>query len=384
MALQVLLFTRYGRTGASSRLRFLQYAARLDEYDIDVHPAPFLDDDYLRELYAGRRPSMKRILGFYSERLRQIVRAQDFDVVWIEKEVLPWVPHWVGMTALGSLPTVVDCDDAWHLRYSESPNPLVRCALGKKLERIAKRADFVIVANKFLQSWAENAGARHVTCIPTVVDLRRYPRAPLPAAEPFTIGWIGTPETAPYLDTIKGALRQVLAKANTRLLLVGAKQPFLPEHDVETQPWSEASETSLLNRMHVGIMPLAQGAWEYGKSGYKLVQYMAAGRPVVASPVGVNCDVVEDGVNGFFAATEEEWVERLEQFRGNLALSAAMGAAARETVEKSFSLSATVPKVAEILRSAAALNEDGRRPCRTVSRLGLARSAGSNGVAPSR
>lgn len=299
---------------------------------------------------------MERIFAFYSERLRHLIRARDFDVVWIEKEVLPWMPHWVCLATLGSLPLVVDFDDAWHLRYSRSANPFVRWMLATKLERVAKRADFVVVANKFLQSWAEDAGARNITCIPTVVDLRRYPQGAMPPAEPFTIGWIGSPETAPYLDTIKGALRQVLAKDNTRLLLVGVDQSFLPLHNVETEPWSEATETSLLNRMHVGIMPLAQGAWEYGKSGYKLVQYMAACRPVVASPVGVNCDVVKEGVNGYFAVTEEEWVGRLEQFRDNLALTAALGSAARQTVETSFSLRETVPRVAKILRSAAALN----------------------------
>ena len=135
MGLRVLLLTRYGRTGASSRLRFLQYLPGLDEYDIDVHPA------------------------------------------------LPWVPSWVARTVLGSLPLVIDFDDAWHLRYNRSPNPLVRWTLGKKLEQMARRADFVIVANKFLQSWAEDAGAECVTCIPTVVDLRRYPQTALPPGQ---------------------------------------------------------------------------------------------------------------------------------------------------------------------------------------------------------
>ena len=263
MGLRVLLLTRYGRTGASSRLRFLQYLPGLDRYDIDVHPAPFLDDVYLRELYDGRRPSMGRVLAFYSERLHCLVKSREFDVVWIEKEVLPWVPDWLARTVLGSLPLIIDFDDAWHLRYSRSPNPLVRWTLGHKLERMAQRADFVIVANKFLQNWAEDAGADQVTCIPTVVDLRRYPQTPLPPAEPFTIGWIGTPETAPYLDTIKSALKQVLAKPATRLLLVGAEPSFLPLPNVETQSWSEAREADLLQRMHVGIMPLPQGAWEY-------------------------------------------------------------------------------------------------------------------------
>ena len=229
-------------------------------------------------------------------------------------------------TVLGSLPLVIDFDDAWHLRYSRSSNPLVRWTLGNTLERMAKRADFVIVANRFLQTWAEDAGAKRVTCIPTVVDLRRYPQTALPPAEPFTIGWIGTPETAPYLDTIKRALKRVLAKEDTRLLLVGAEPSFLPLANVECQSWSESRDADLLQRMHIGIMPLPQGAWEYGKSGYKLVQYMAASRPVVASPVGVNCDVVKEGVNGFFAISEEEWVGNLERFRGNLGLTERLGA----------------------------------------------------------
>src|SRR6476659_10366439 len=108
---------------------------------------------------------------------------------------------------------------------------------------MARRADFVIVANKFLQSWAEDAGATSVTCIPTVVDLRRYPQTALPAPEPFTIGWIGTPETAPYLDTIKGALKQVLAKENTRLLLDGAEPSFLPLPNVPVLVGGEGSQS---------------------------------------------------------------------------------------------------------------------------------------------
>jgi len=130
-------------------------------------------------------------------------------------------------------------------------------------------------------------------------------------------------------------------------------------------------------------MPLPRGTWEYGKSGYKLVQYMAAKRPVIASPVGVNCDVVTEGVNGFFAMTETEWVEKLELLRDDLALAARLGSAARETVETSFSLKATLPKIAEILQSAAALRPPRRRAwLRGAAKLDPARSAGSGGAAP--
>jgi glycosyltransferase involved in cell wall biosynthesis len=112
---------------------------------------------------------------------------------------------------------------------------------------------------------------------------------------------------------------------------------------------------------------------------------MAASRPVVASPVGVNCDVVKEGVNGFFAITEEEWIANLERFRGNVGLTSALGAAARQTVEESFSLSATIPKIAEILLSAAALRRPTRRKlARSSFKPDLARSAASSDAAPSR
>jgi glycosyltransferase involved in cell wall biosynthesis len=357
MGLNVLLLARYGRTGASSRLRLFQYLPGLDEYDIDVFPTFFLDDAYLSDLYAGRRPSIGRVLAFYSDRLRTLITARKFDVVWVEKEVMPWIPEWLASSAFRSLPLVVDFDDAWHLRYSDSSNPLVRFTLGKKLEGIARRADCVIVANKFLQNWAEQAGARRVIRIPTVVDVQRYPPSVLPEPEPFTIGWIGTPETVVYLDMIKSALEQVLARENTRLLLVGAERSPLPLPNVEVQPWSEATELGFLQRIHVGIMPLPHGPWEHGKSGYKLLQYMAASRPVVASPVGGNYELVRDGENGFFAVTKEEWVANIERFRGNLPLVTALGSAGREMVHTSFALDATVPKIAEILQAAAASGE---------------------------
>jgi glycosyltransferase involved in cell wall biosynthesis len=111
---------------------------------------------------------------------------------------------------------------------------------------------------------------------------------------------------------------------------------------------------------------------------------MAASRPVVASPVGVNCDVVKEGVSGFFAITEDEWVGNLERFRGNLALTESFGAAARATVEDSFSLRATVPKIAEILKAAAALRPTRRKPSRADFKPDPAHCVGSSGAAPSR
>jgi hypothetical protein len=137
-----------------------------------------LDDAYLKELYGDQRPSLQRVITFYSQRLKHLAKANKFYVVWIEKEALPWIPPFIELSALRSVPVVMDFDDAWHLRYTESPNPVVRFALTDKLGRLAKRADHVIVANKFLQNWAEGTGASSVRCVPTVVDLTRYEQRP--------------------------------------------------------------------------------------------------------------------------------------------------------------------------------------------------------------
>ena len=349
----MLLLTRYSRAGPSSRLRFLQYLPGLRAHGIEVEVAPFFHHDYLERRYAGHAPSPARLIGCYWRRIRDLARAPGFDVVWVEKEALPWMPAAAELSALCRSPLIVDFDDAWHLRYRDASSRIVRLALRRKLEAIARRADAVVVGNAFLQRWAEEAGAAKVTRIPTVLDLSRYSAGPPPSGSPFTIGWIGTPETIRYLDGIRGALTRLLDGGGTRLLLIGVRRFCLAGPHVETQAWSETAEDRLLQRIHVGVMPLRDGAWEHGKSACKLLQYMAAGRPVVASPVGTARTVVRSGVNGVFATTDGEWVTAIESLRADPAAAAAMGSSARRTVEASYSLELTLPKIADVLLAAA-------------------------------
>jgi glycosyltransferase involved in cell wall biosynthesis len=344
--------TRYSRNGASSRLRFLQYQAGLTASGIDLEVAPFFDSDYLRDRYAGRSPPLSRLVRYYARRVGRLAGAVAYDALWVEKEALPWVPAVIELRLFRDVPLIVDFDDAWHLRYGEASSPFAQLMLRQKLEAIARRADVVIVGNSFLERWAHTAGARQVVRIPTVLDLSRYAATPLPARGPFTIGWIGTPATVHYLETIRGALTRLLACADTRLLLIGVDRFTLAGPRVETRAWSEDTEDPLLRQMHVGVMPLHDGVWERGKSGCKLLQYMAAARPVVASPVGTALGVVEPGVNGAFANTEDDWVRTLSLLRGDRAATAAMGAAARRSVERAYSLELALPLLRDVLRSA--------------------------------
>ncbi|MRR34164.1 glycosyltransferase, partial [bacterium] len=137
-----------------------------------------------------------------------------------------------------------------------------------------------------------------------------------------------------------------------RMVVIGAGTAALHGFPVDTRPWSEETEVSGINSFDVGIMPLRDDPWERGKCGYKLIQYMACGRPVVASPVGVNRAIVDHGVNGFLASSHEEWVRYLARLRDDPATRGVMGMAARRTVEAEFSLRVAAPRLLELLRSA--------------------------------
>lgn len=140
---------------------------------------------------------------------------------------------------------------------------------------------------------------------------------------------------------------------DARLLVVGCEGLEVRDVPVETRKWSEDTEVSAIQQFDAGIMPLPDAPWERGKCGYKLIQYMACRLPVVASPVGVNREIVEDGVNGFLAATPDEWVIALKQLRDHEELRQSMGMAGRKKVEAEYNIQVTAPKLGELLRSAA-------------------------------
>jgi len=352
----VLLLNRYDRLGASSRLRFLDFLPALERAGLTVTAAPLFDDSYLRDLYAGRRQSPARLAAAYARRIGRMLDARRFDLVWLEKEALPWLPAGIERALLGRVPYVMDLDDAWFHRYGLHRAAPVRAVLGRKLESLARHARLVVAGNAHLADWARTSGARSVVEIPTVIDLDRYPPPVPPVGErPFTVGWMGSPSSAAYLNQAAEALAALGGHA--RLLLVGAhgaEPPGLADRiTIQHEPWSEERETALLARFDAGIMPLADGPWERGKCGYKLIQYMAAGLPVVASPVGVNTVLVRDGENGFLAADPAQWTAALTRLAADPALRARLGAAGRRLVEERYSLQAVAPRLAGTLMGAA-------------------------------
>lgn len=352
---KAVMLTRYERTGASSRLRLLQYAESLERQGIRSSLAPFFDESYLRRLYSGRSTLGPILLG-YARRAGQLLRAGHADLIWLEKEALPWFPWGIERALLPrAVPLVVDYDDAVFHRYDLHRSAAVRRLLGRKLDKLMASAALVTAGNRYLADRATAAAAPRVEIVPTVIDLTAYTRRPASFSEsPPTIGWIGTPSTwTEYMAPMMPLLAQAAEANGARIAAVGAGRAAEPHPLLDNLPWTEESEVARIHEMDIGIMPLTDTPWSRGKCGYKLIQYMACGLPVIASPVGVNAEIVEHGVNGFLASTDAEWAEALQTLLRDPSLRARMGEEGRRKVERDYSLQVWGPRVAQMLRDVA-------------------------------
>jgi len=339
--IKVLLFSRYEALGASSRVRFLQYLPYFREQGVEVTVKPLLSDSYLQALYKGDS-RWQEVLKGYVGRILALFVARRFDVVIIEKELFPFMPAIAErLLKLIGVPYVADYDDALFHHYDCHSNPLVRLLLGQKIDSVMRHATTVIAGNNYLAERACRAGAQRVEIIPTVVDTERYYSKEKAVGEIPIVGWIGTPQTSRYLKLLLPVFESLKNEIPVRFVAVGANSEDFEDTPIEAWPWSEESEVESVQQFDIGIMPLEDSPWERGKCGYKLIQYMACGVPVVASPVGVNREIVVSDENGLFADTVEEWDKALRTLLNvDLDVRKCMGGAGRARVEDWYSVQA--------------------------------------------
>lgn len=352
VVMRVLLLSRYDRLGASSRVRLFQYLPFLESKGWQVEVNSLFSDDYLQSLYSGRSRSSQVLAGYW-RRLKVLVHAGKYDLIWVEKEAFPFIPalaEWLLFKA--GTPYVVDYDDALFHRYDEHRSWLIRSLLGRKIDAVMRHATLVVAGNEYLAERARAAEARRVEIVPTVVDLMRYKVIRSGDNHPLVVGWIGSPATSRYLATIASAYESLAKKFDVRFMAVGASEEAVRGLPVEVWHWSEETEVQSIQTFDIGIMPLEDSPWECGKCGYKLIQYMACGLPVVASPVGVNRQIVEHRVNGFLAQGVHEWVKALDCLLKDQALRRGMGARGRERVEAWYSLQVQAPRLEGLMREA--------------------------------
>lgn len=293
---------------------------------------------YLEYLHgSGHTYSLKEIS-------RQARRWGDFftrirraDLIFIQKKIFSPIEMLFIRTFAKKI--IFDFDDSIMFKDLPAGDAAMR-RQSRRFGRMARMADLIICGNEYLRFNTEPYNP-NLRILPTPIDMNRYVMKP-PSSHgnrAVTIGWIGSRVTLKYLQEISPALTAVAKKyPNTCLKIVADEFIDVEGMEVIRQPWSDANEIADLHSFDIGLMPLTDDRWTRGKCGFKLLQCMAVGLPVVCSPVGMNREIVMDGVDGFWANNQEEWIEKLTILIENHSLRKTMGAKGRQKVVEKYSL----------------------------------------------
>jgi glycosyltransferase involved in cell wall biosynthesis len=328
--LRVAAFTS-GAEVPGARFRVRQYIPALAKLGIAV-------DEHWPGL--GAFPPAARWLrpawlaGTLAQRLPQLAQAAHADVTWLYREMVSTLVTFEGLTRR---PRILDIDDAVHLNRD-----------GRTARRLAGLVDHVIVANAYLaEAWQKWTPA--VEILPMSIDTNFYTSASLP--EKPVIGWLGSRGNMPYLERIAPALAEIVRLfPNVTIGVCSEARPQLSGVPFVHVPWSAARERSFLASLTVGIVPLDDTPWERGKFSYKMLQYMASGRPSVLSPVGVNAEMLAQADIGIAASTHEQWVAALSTLIADPAAANQLGATARRHAVSDYSVEAIAPRLAALFR----------------------------------
>lgn len=324
------LFLIQGFEVPSSRYRVLQYLPALKEAGIDATVTPFPET--------------------LAEEQRIYSGAGEYDVVFIHRKRLS--KFWIRTLRKAAKKIVYDFDDAVMFRDTLSVGEQESVRRRRRFERTCKMADLVLAGNSYLAEFAKPLNENTVI-LPTVIDMGRYGPRPW-GGQPgkITLGWIGDTGSFAYLEAQK-PLFEAIGKAvpDLQFKVISSRFPKYEGLPVIPAKWSAETEVADLQSLDIGVMPVPDDPWSKGKCGLKLLQYMAAGVPAVASPVGANIDILQDGVQGFHAATEAQWIEAVRKLAGDVALRARMGKAAHARVKEHYSLEAASPKFVKLLQS---------------------------------
>jgi glycosyltransferase involved in cell wall biosynthesis len=356
---------RPGRS-PSQRYRFEQYLSLLGKAGYTFEWSPLLGETADRIFYSRGRTPLKVLILFWNviKRASDMLRFRRYDVVFIQREALFLGTAFFERRAAKSGAYVIfDFDDAIWLADT-SPGNLrwewVKCP--SKLFDSIRAAHQVIAGNEFLAAKARPFNP-HTVVIPTTVDTDTHvPKPALRGGAAVVIGWSGSVSTVKHVERLLPVLQKLKDKygdrIHFRILGVAAVDFVLP--DLICVPWTADTEVNELNRFDIGIMPLPDDEWSRGKCGLKALSYLACGIPAVVSPVGVNAEVITHGMNGFLAASDEEWLASLELLVADPSLRVKLGTAGRELVISKYSVAANAGKylaVFEAHRTRAALTK---------------------------
>ena len=338
------------RRAPSQRFRAEAFFEELNQKDISFDTHTFLDEGDWKILYqqgSTFRKALAVVKGFLKRAFFIVTRGGAYDYVYIHREAAPLGPpvfEWM-LRFLFRRKIIFDFDDAIWIPNISASNRLARFAkCFWKVGTVCRWSYKIAAGNDYLAAYARRFNS-NVIVIPTNVNMtNRYNRLKQHHNSSAVIGWTGSHSTLKYLDLVLPVLRKLEENYTFTFLVICDARPAFELSSLQFRPWNSDTEIEDLIRIDIGLMPLEDDPWSEGKCGFKIIQYLALGIPAVASPVGVNKTIIEEGRNGFLCASEEDWYRRLELLLQNPVLRGQLGEAGRRKMQEQFSIEANTGK----------------------------------------
>jgi len=323
--MKVLFIVPYPEHQApSQRLKFEQYYAHFREAGIEVVHDPFMSDAFWKIVYKNGQVWKKTlyVIQAYFRRLRSLLSLRKYDLVYLT--------------------------DA-----KSTANGFVGFLKGRKKPiYLMKHSDHVITCTPYLDNFVRKFN-QQTTDISSTIDTEKYrPRKDYALIEnELVLGWSGSHSTSAYLQLLKPVLLRLKEEGlNFRLLVMGDPRFAMDGIKIEALTWKEEYEVDVISRFDIGLYPLPDEEWVYGKSGLKALQYMAAGVPTIATAIGTNFRIIEDGVNGYLVNSEDQWHEKIKSLAADKVLRQQMGKKGAEIIEAKYSIHQNKSVYLSILR----------------------------------
>ena len=297
----------------SQRFRVELFFPILEQQGVKFQVRPFMDEATWDVLYKSGSPLQKvgGVLKGFMKRIKDVVHlVPQYDFIFIHREASPVGPPIFEfiISKIWRKKIIYDFDDAIWIPNTTKENKIVNWVKAFwKVKYICNWSYKVVGGNAYLCNFAKQHN-KNVILIPTCVDtVSHHNQLKVQQKEKVVIGWTGSHSTMKFLDGIKEVLAKISEDFEVEILIISNKAPQFTLKNLRFIPWQEATEVADLLQMNVGLMPLEADPWCEGKCGFKLIQYMALGIPAVASPIGVNKQIIDEGKNGFLCTTKEEW-----------------------------------------------------------------------------
>ena len=340
----------------SQRFRFEQYFTFFEENGITPELSFIINEEDDQILYKKGHLFKKLMILFRSiaTRKNNLKKINHYDAIFIQREALMIGSiYFEKKMSESGVPVIFDFDDSiWILDTSEGNKKLEWLKKPDKTKEIIRLSNLVIAGNNYLAEYALQFN-KNVLVIPTTVDTDKfYPDPSKRNNDPIVIGWSGSLTTIKHFNFVLPVLKKLKAKYGDKIFfkVIGDDSYFNEELKIRGEKWNAETEVEVLNSFDIGIMPLPEDKWAKGKCGLKGLSYMALEIPTIMSPVGVNSEIIKNGLNGFLADEQEQWLEYLGLLIENRSLRENIGREARKTVINNYSVIANRERYLSIIK----------------------------------